>query len=93
MTRPVREFTPGTAEDVTDLELLPRRFDLFAAEMRQRFELLDLKLPAALDRIASALGDIAERLGRLESEQHDTKQRVHSLEHARKPNGKPKNGA
>lgn len=48
-----REFKPGNRDDVDDLALLPRRFDLFAGEMRLALEII----ANALKRIESAIAD------------------------------------
>lgn len=44
-------YTAITAADVDDLALLPRRFDHFAAEVRQSFEILAQQILPKLDRI------------------------------------------
>lgn len=46
-------YTAVVAEDVDDLSLLPRRFDHFAAEVRQSFEILANQILPKLDSIAA----------------------------------------
>jgi hypothetical protein len=49
-----------TADDVDDLALLPRRFDHFAAEVRQAFEILANQILPKLDAIASKQAEQGE---------------------------------
>ena len=46
-------YTAVAAADVDDLALLPRRFDHFAAEVRQSFEILANQILPKLDAIAA----------------------------------------
>lgn len=73
-------FKPATAADVTDLELLPRRFEQFAAEVRTSFELLGEKILPKLERIEVAITDLAQRMGALERAQLALDARVTALE-------------
>lgn len=63
------KFPASTAADHTDLASLPRRFDAFAAETRDNFKMVVEKLLPTIDRIHTALDDIAYRLGHLERHQ------------------------
>ena len=78
------EYKPVTREDVTDLALLPKRFDLFATEVRQSFELLTERLIPALTRIEEKLEDFGVRLARLERGHTDHAARIAALEQAAK---------
>ena len=78
------DYKPVTREDVTDLALLPKRFDLFAAEVRQSFELLTERLIPALTRIEEKLEDFGVRLSRLERAHTDHAARITALEQAAK---------
>lgn len=78
------KFVPVTREDVSDLNSLPRRFDSFAAEVRTNFSVLAEKLLPAIDRIHSALDDIAFRLTHLERAHAETEKRLAVLEAKRK---------
>lgn len=78
------DYKPVTREDVTDLALLPKRFDLFAHEVRQSFELLTERLIPALTRIEEKLEDFGVRIARLERGQVDTTARITALEQAAK---------
>lgn len=71
---------PITAADVTDLAGLPRRFDMFAAEVRTSFELLTERLVPFMTRIDAAIDDLAVRLDNLERGQVDVRQRIEALE-------------
>jgi hypothetical protein len=63
-------FRPVRPEDVTDLALLPRRFDMFAAEVKAGFELLGNKLLPAMERVEHAITDLAARVTALEKAKH-----------------------
>jgi hypothetical protein len=78
------DYKPVTREDVTDLALLPKRFDLFAHEVRQSFELLTERLIPALTRIEEKLEDFGVRIARLERGQVDNTARITALEQAAK---------
>ena len=70
------KFRPVQAADVTDIAGLPRRVDLLAAEVRTGFELLNERLMPMLNRLESALDDLADRVRRVEREQvHAAKDR------------------
>lgn len=64
-----REFKPVTREDVTDLALLPKRFEFFVAEMRDALR----PIAETLIRIDTTLRDLAQR-------QLELEQRVTALE-------------
>lgn len=77
-------YQPVTRDDVSDLALLPRRFDLFAAEVKQGFEILANQILPKLDRIAATQSDQGHELAQLSK-------RVAALElhvHKRKPRKK-----
>lgn len=78
------DYKPVTREDVTDLALLPKRFDMFATEVRQSFELLNERLIPMLTRIEERLDDLGVRMSRIEREQHDHAARITALEQAAK---------
>jgi hypothetical protein len=67
----------ANASDVTDLELLPRRFDFFVAEMRGWME--DILVPG-IKRIESKLDDLSDRVRHVEQEQGRIQQRLSSHE-------------
>lgn len=60
------KFKPVAREDVTDLALLPRRFDSFAAQCLIRFDHLDIRIGHALERIITKLEDHEHRISSLE---------------------------
>ncbi len=64
---PTGDFKPVTADEVSDLALLPRRFDQFVAEFRTSFELLVEKLLPAINRIDDAIADHGQRLSAVEA--------------------------
>lgn len=87
-------FKPVTRDDVSDLGLLPRRFDLFVAETRQALEMLGDKLLAPLLEIKDAVADLRlrathteERLCATERVQVEHERRIAALEavHAQPP--------
>jgi predicted transcriptional regulator len=68
-----------------DLSLLPRRFSLFVEEMRTVFDLLNVKVTSAFDRIDSGIEDLSHRVSALEkidSGIEKLSQRVSALEKA-----------
>lgn len=77
---PAKKFKPVTPADVTDLALLPRRFDLFAEEVRTSFTLLGDKILPAIGRIEAAIVDIGQRVTSVEREVRDLAERVEALE-------------
>lgn len=74
------EFKPTDRGDVDDLALLPRRFELFASEVRQSFEMLGDKILPALTRIEEAVIDLGERVSRLERDAVEVNRRIAALE-------------
>lgn len=78
------KFKPVQSADVTDLALLPKRFDLFASEVRDAFGRLTTQLGdriiPMLERIESRLSDMEVRVDRLERGHDDLKKRVAALE-------------
>lgn len=73
-------FTAVAPADVTDEVLLPRRFDAFAVEMRDAFEMLGDKILPFMERIETKLVDAIERIGKLERHAHRTDDRLDALE-------------
>lgn len=87
-------FVPVTREDVTDLALLPKRFDLFAADVKQSFEILAGKILPLLNEMRDeqkqhrqAISEHAQRLAYLERTkgahaemltEHETKHTQHT---------------
>ena len=59
-------FVPVTRDDVTDLALLPKRFDLFAADVRQSFEILSGKVLPLLAELRDLVKQHGDRLAYLE---------------------------
>lgn len=74
MPKPLKPdgYTPVTREQVTDLELLPRRFDLLAMEIRALVDVLNIK-------VIPAIASISERIGTLETEQTSLMSAMHDL--------------
>lgn len=75
--------------DLSDLELLPKRFDMFAAEMRSSLELLVNKFIPAIESIRDELKvmrddvrAISHQQTRIASDLDDTNKRVSALEAA-----------
>lgn len=58
-------YTAVTGDDVDDLALLPRRFDHFAAEVRQSFEILANQILPKLDAIAAKQTEQGEDIAAL----------------------------
>ena len=73
-------FKPITRDEVSELALLPRRFDQFASEVRQSFELLAEKLIPTLARLEEVIADHGRRLSDLEQHQRRTDDRLAVLE-------------
>lgn len=76
----VDRYRPVTREDVTDIALLPRRFDLFAAEVRTSLELLGEKVIQTLARIERAQLELARRLDHVEQRAISNTERIEALE-------------
>lgn len=74
------KFRPVQAADVTDLALLPRRFDALASEVRLGFEMFGNKILPALDRIRDAIEDLAVRVTRLEKDWLAADKRLTAIE-------------
>jgi hypothetical protein len=83
------EFRPVRPDEVSDLALLPKRFDAFAAEVRSSFELLGNKILPALERLEEAMAELGQRVTRLEASQTSTEHRLAALE-ARATKRKPR---
>lgn len=66
---PRDSYHPVTRDDVTDLALLPRRFDVFAAEVRTSFELLRELIVPALTEIKASIAHLCRRVEVLEQNQ------------------------
>lgn len=86
-------YKPVTRDDVSDLALLPRRFDLFAAEVKQGFEMLANQILPKLDRIVATQTDQGYELTQLRRDHTQLTKRVAELERrgqvqARKPRKK-----
>lgn len=60
------EYTPVTAADVTDLELLPKRFDFLAGEVRALIETLTQRVIPMLNEQARVTVETDRRIARLE---------------------------
>lgn len=56
------KFRPGTRDDVSDLALLPRRFDRFVIEIRTSFEVLTDKILPTIQKLNQTQADIVARL-------------------------------
>lgn len=68
-------FEPVKTGELGDLELLPRRFELFVGEVRREFEQLTNRIVPVLSRLENALQDIKDHQTELE-------RRVRALEGA-----------
>ena len=73
-------FKPVTRDDMTDLALLPRRFDMFAFEVKESFTRLSAKLLPFMQRMEAAVTDIRERVGELERHRIRLEDRIEALE-------------
>lgn len=69
---------------MSELELLPRRFDMFAAEVKQSFELLMVKLLPFMQRVEHAITDLGDRVRELERAKHEIQDRLAALEARRR---------
>ena len=78
-------FTPVTREDVSDLHSLPKRFDMFAAEIRSSFELLGNRILPFIAKVESTLVDISERVSTIERWKNQADDRLAALERISKP--------
>ena len=83
----LREPQWASAGSLTDLELLPRRFESLVhtvefgfADMRTCISVLSDKILPAIDRIADAVGRLAIRVDRLERDQTTNETRLAALE-------------
>jgi hypothetical protein len=84
-------FKALTAADVTDLALLPHRFDRFEASVKSEFTLLGDRILPTLDRIDHAIVDLAIRVTQLEQRQHEDRAAILALQAlAAKPKRKAK---
>jgi hypothetical protein len=73
-------YVAVTADEVTDLASLPRRFDSFAAECRVNFSVLAERFLPALERLHMSLDDIAARITQLERVGVEHSDRLAALE-------------
>lgn len=80
MTEPRDTGRFARVGELDDLALLPKRFDMFAAEVRGSFELLGNKILPTLDVIKQSVGALIARVEHLERKQHDTDDRLKALE-------------
>lgn len=76
--------------EVTDIALLPGRFEAFAVEVRLSFEMLSEKLLPVLDRLGRTLDDLTKRVDAIEKRQDATDHRLAALEAARPTKRKAK---
>lgn len=83
-------FKPVTRDDMTDLALLPRRFDMFAYEVKQSFETLTGKILPFMQRVEHAINDLSRRVGDLEQAKHAIHDRLAALERRRPRTSKRK---
>ncbi len=74
------ERTSREAPTHRDLDGLPRRFELFAEEVRTSFDLLGNKILPTLERIEMRLEDIVLRVDQLERSHLVMKDRIAALE-------------
>lgn len=76
------EFKPVTWQggETTDLALLPKRFDRFAAEMRTALELLGLQILPIVKRLDHTTSDLAIRMTSMNRDLTQLSQRVTALE-------------
>jgi hypothetical protein len=81
---PKRGYVPVTADDVSDLALLPRRFDSFAAKISHELGMLGDKILPALIRIGEHQDRQDARLLEIERLQREHDDRLAALEAARK---------
>jgi hypothetical protein len=76
------------AGDLDDWKILPRRFEAFMVEVRTSFDVLGNKILPSLERIEHAIGDLADRVTRLEAARHRAEDRLAVLEQRSKPKRK-----
>jgi hypothetical protein len=81
------EFKPVQAADVSDIALLPRRFDLFSAQVRQSIDSLIHEIRSSTAQIKQSLDSIGYRIGRLE---HDSETQRNALQEVREQLPKPR---
>jgi len=77
-----RFYGPG---ELTDVALLPKRFELHAAEVRDSFKLLGDRILPTITRVEEQLTSLTVRVGELEQAQHRTDDRLAALEAAQQP--------
>ena len=74
------DYQVVTREDVADLGLLPKRFDMFASEVRSSFELLGNRILPQLTKIESMLVDLGSRVSTIEAHQLRSDSRIDAIE-------------
>ncbi len=80
-----KPFVPVTRADVTDLELLPRRFEQFAEEMRTTLTLLVERFLPAVERLGAELADVRVTQRQQADELAEVRTRLAVLEAAQVP--------
>lgn len=75
-----RSFVPVTAEDVTDIKLLPKRFDFFEKRITEELKLLGTKILPALIRVEELVGNHGARLLEIERALHKVEDRIAAID-------------
>lgn len=85
--RLAREAPPNLVStgDLSDLALLPRRFDQFAHHVETKFDLLIERLFPTLDRINERLDDADRWRAEVDTWRADTDRRLAALERQQRP--------
>ncbi|HEY6038807.1 MAG TPA: hypothetical protein VIV58_31210 [Kofleriaceae bacterium] len=76
-----RGYKPVTGEDVTDLALLPKRFDLFASAVQQQLDVIGNKILPLLTEIRDEVKDLRSRVAELEKHWHTADDRFTAHHH------------
>jgi hypothetical protein len=73
-------FKPVKPDDMTDVTLLPRRFEAFASEVRAEFRTLGERILPSLERVEATMSAFRKELDRAVSRVSDLEQRQAATE-------------
>jgi hypothetical protein len=73
------DFVPTSAADLTDIAIVPRLVRLLAAEMKQSFELLNIKIDKGFAKLEARLDGHDGRIAKVEQVQADHGREIAAL--------------